>query len=124
MSRRSKQKDCILRVIKGTRSHPSAEWVYRQVKAEIPNISLGTVYRNLRLLKEEGEIGAVGFSGTLGRYDANTRHHYHFWCERCGAILDINQPLDVEMDARVTAETGCEVTDHLLEFRGLCSDCQ
>jgi len=122
--RRSKQRDCVLRVVKGTKSHPSAEWVYHQVKAEIPNISLGTVYRNLRLLTEEGEIVIAGLAGTLGRYDANTRHHYHFRCERCGLILDVNQPVEVEMDARVAAETGGEVSCHLLEFRGLCPDCR
>jgi len=67
---------------------------------------------------------AVGLAGTLGRYDANIRHHYHFRCEQCGAILDINQPVNAEMDARVAAETGCEVSYHLLEFRGVCSDCR
>ena len=57
MKRRSKQRESIVRVLRGTRSHPTADWVYEQVRKEIPNISLGTVYRNLKMMKERGEIG-------------------------------------------------------------------
>ena len=124
MSRKSKQKESILRVLKGTNSHPTAEWIYEQVRGEIPNISLGTVYRNLRLLKKEGEISELDLAGTLSRYDGKTENHYHFRCERCGQVLDIDEPVRKELDKRVAEKMGFMVFCHRLEFRGLCKDCQ
>jgi Fur family peroxide stress response transcriptional regulator len=123
MARKSKQKEAILRAVRGTTSHPSAGWVYEQVRKEIPNISLGTVYRNLGLLKEAGEIRAVGLPGTLERFDSNTQDHYHFKCEGCGRIFDLDLPVDKAMDERVRRATGFEVTYHRLEFFGRCKEC-
>ena len=124
MTRKSKQKEAILRVLKGTNSHPTADWVYEQVRREIPNISLGTVYRNLRVLKQAGEILELELVGTLSRFDANAQNHYHFRCEQCGRIFDVGEPLDKTIDGRVAQKTGFRVNNHLLEFRGLCKDCQ
>ena len=124
MARKSKQKEAILRVLKGTTSHPSADWVYEQVRREIPNISLGTVYRNLKLLKQEGEILELDLASTLSRFDGNSQDHYHFRCEQCGRIFDVDEPVDEEIDDRVAQKTGLIVSHHRLEFRGLCKDCQ
>ena len=124
MARKSKQKEAILRVLRGTTSHPSADWVYEQVKREIPKISLGTVYRNLKLLKQEGEILELDLASTLSRFDGNSQEHYHFRCERCGRIFDVDEPVDEEIDGRVAQKTGFNVSHHRLEFRGLCNDCQ
>ena len=124
MARKSKQKEAILRVLKGTTSHPSADWVYEQVKREIPNISLGTVYRNLKLLKQEGEILELDLASTLSRFDGNSQDHYHFRCEQCGRVFDVDEPVDKEIDYRVAQKTGFKVSHHRLEFRGLCKDCQ
>ena len=76
MSRTTKQKEAILRVLGGTNTHPTAEWIYEEVKKEIPNISLGTVYRNLRLLGESGEILQLDLCGSLSRFDCRTANHY------------------------------------------------
>jgi len=76
MQRKSKQKEGILKVLKGSHSHPTAEGIYEQVKQEIPNISLGTVYRNLRLLKQGGDIVELDLVGTLSRFDGDTQPHY------------------------------------------------
>jgi Fur family peroxide stress response transcriptional regulator len=124
MARKSKQKEAILRVLRGTTSHPSADWVYEQVKREIPKISLGTVYRNLKLLKQEGEILELDLASTLSRFDGNSQDHYHFRCEQCGRIFDVDEPVDEEIDDRVAKKTGFKVSHHRLEFRGLCKDCQ
>jgi len=124
MARKSKQKEAILRVLKGTTSHPSADWVYEQVRREIPNISLGTVYRNLKLLKQEGEISELDLASTLSRFDGNSQDHYHFRCEKCGRIFDVDELVDKEIDDRVAQKTGFKVSHHRLEFRGLCKDCQ
>ena len=123
MSRKSKQKEAILRVLKSTTSHPTAELIYEQVKREVPNISLGTVYRNLRLLKQEGEILELDLTGTSGRFDGFTENHYHFRCEQCNRIFDVDEPVDKAVDNRVAQKTGFRVKYHRLEFRGLCQEC-
>jgi len=123
MARKSKQKQAVLRVLNGTTSHPTAKWIYEEVKQEIPDISLGTVYRNLKLLKREGKVLELDFT-TLGRFDGNIYNHYHFRCERCGGMFDVDEPVDKLIDDRVAQKTGFKVTYHRLEFRGLCKDCQ
>jgi Fe2+ or Zn2+ uptake regulation protein len=124
MNRRSKQREAIVRVLKGTKSHPTADWVYEQVRKEIPSISLGTVYRNLKMMKEQGEILELGSAGGLGRFDGNSHNHYHFRCDRCGRVYDIDEPIDRTIDQRVAERTGFKVSHHRLEFRGLCNDCR
>ncbi len=124
MQRKTKQKEVILKVLKGSHSHPTAEGIYEQVKQEIPNISLGTVYRNLRLLKQGGDIVELDLVGTLSRFDGDTQPHYHFRCEECGRIFDVDEPVDRAMDDKVARKTGFKVTHHRLEFRGLCQHCQ
>jgi len=124
VSRKSKQKEAILRVVKSTKSHPTADWIYEQVRGEIPNISLGTVYRNLKLLKQDGEILELCLAGALGRFDGNVQNHYHFRCEQCNRIFDVDEPVDKTINDKIARKTGFKVTHHRLEFRGLCQDCQ
>ena len=123
-SRKTKQKEAILRLVKSTNSHPTADWVYEQVRREIPNISLGTVYRNLKLLQQEGKILGLEFAATITRYDGNTQNHYHFVCQQCGYLCDLDEPVDTEHDERIAQKTGCDVFYHRSEFYGLCKDCQ
>lgn len=123
MRRKSKQREAILRILRGTTSHPTAEWLYERVRQEIPRISLGTVYRNLRLLKQDGKLLELDFAGAQSRFDGNTQNHYHFMCEQCGRIFDVYEPVDKAMDDEVAQKTGFKVNDHRLEFRGLCKDC-
>ncbi len=124
MEKKTRQKEAILKVLKATFSHPTADWIYHEVRKEIPNISLGTVYRNLRTLSKRGEILELDFSGSLGRFDGQTNDHYHFRCDRCGNIFDVDETADKGMDERVAQNTGFWITHHRLEFRGLCLDCQ
>ncbi len=58
------------------------------------------------------------------RFDGDTRSHYHFRCERCGRVFDVDEPVDEEINGRVAQKTGFKVSNHILEFRGLCKDCQ
>jgi Fur family transcriptional regulator, peroxide stress response regulator len=122
--RRSRQKDAILRVLSSTDSHPTAEWVYEQVKKEIPGLSLGTVYRNLKLLRENGSIRELEFTGEQGRFDGNIHHHDHFRCEICGKILDLGDLVDESIDEKVARKLGARVTGHRLEISGICRDCR
>ena len=124
MVRKSKQKEAIFKVVREATLHPTAEWVYERVKREIPNISLGTIYRNLKLLKHEGEIAELGLADTLSRFDGNPQNHYHFRCEQCGRIFDVGEPVNNESDVRLTQKTGFKISHHRLEFHGLCKDCQ
>jgi len=124
MARISKQKEATLRVLKETTSHPSAAQIYEQLRMGIPNISLGTVYRNLKLLQQEGKILELDLAGTLSRFDGNARNHYHFRCERCGHVFDVGEAVDRESNERVARKRGFKVYYHRLEFYGLCKDCQ
>ena len=124
MARKSKQKEAILRAVKSTISHPTADWVYEKVKEKIPHISLGTVYRDLKLLKQEGEVSEVGLTDTLSRFDGNTQNHYHFKCEQCAHIFDVDEPLDEEINERVAKKMGFKISHHRLVFYGLCQECQ
>lgn len=124
MTRKSKQKETILRIMKNTNSHPTADWVYERVKKEIPNISLGTVYRDLKLLKQEGDIAEVGLGDTLSRFDGNTQNHYHFRCQQCSCIFNVDEPVNEEIDNRVAQKMGFKISHHKLGFYGLCPECQ
>jgi len=101
-----------------------ADWIYDEVRKVIPNISKGTVYRNLKILEEKGEISELNLNGTVTRFEGRQTNHYHFRCTGCGRIFDLDETVDVELDERVARKTGFKVSYHQLEFRGLCKDCQ
>ena len=122
--RETKQREVILRILKNTRAHPTADCIYEEVKKEIPNISKGTVYRNLQVLQEAGAVSELNLNGTLSRYEAKQDNHYHFRCERCGRIVDLDEPVNKELDKAVAKRTGFTVSHHQTEFRGFCQDCQ
>ncbi len=122
--RNTRQREAILRVVRRMSCHPTADEVYAEVRKEIPCISLGTVYRNLKVLADTGEVAPVGGGGTLHRYDGCTDNHYHFRCDLCGRVLDIEEPVDTGLDRRVAAQTGLAIRCHALEFHGLCKECQ
>ncbi len=125
MKRRvTRQREAILNVLRSTDSHPTADWIYDEVRKVIPNISKGTVYRNLKILEEKGEISELNLNGTVTRFEGRQTNHYHFRCTGCGRVFDLDEPVDVELDERVARKTGFKVSYHQLEFRGLCKDCQ
>ena len=124
MVKKTKQKEAILKVVRSTTSHPTADWIHNEVRKEIPDISLGTVYRNLRLLRKNGEILELDSGSNSSRFDGNRDNHYHFKCEKCGCIFDVDEPVYREMDERIAQKTGFKVLYHRLEFRGLCKKCK
>jgi Fe2+ or Zn2+ uptake regulation protein len=113
-------------VVRGTESHPTAEEVHRLVRRRLPGVSLGTIYRNLRLLIGAGLLKEL--PGALARFDANIRAHHHFVCGRCGRIIDVDValagPHARAMSARVAARTGFSITHHRIEFFGRCQACR
>ena len=110
--------------MRSTKSHPTADWIYEEVKKEIHHISKGTVYRNLKVLQENGQVSELNLSGTVSRFEAKQENHYHFRCERCDRVFDVDEPVDRKLDRKVAKRTGLKISHHQLEFRGLCQDCQ
>jgi Fur family transcriptional regulator, peroxide stress response regulator len=124
MLRKTKQRDSIFRAVMNTTSHPTAEWVYQMVRQEIPNISLGTVYRNLKLLAQNGQIQALEGPGGLSRFDSKIVNHCHFRCQQCRRLFDLDKTVDKTLEKEIVRQTGFKINSRYLEFSGLCSDCQ
>ncbi|HHT69509.1 MAG TPA: transcriptional repressor, partial [Firmicutes bacterium] len=103
--------------------HPTADWVYQEVRKEMPHVSLGTIYRNLRTLSEHGEIRELAYGSNHSRFDANPHSHYHFVCDSCGAIEDLEMPTFQELNDKVEKLGDYQVLNHRLEFYGICPDC-
>ena len=123
--RYSKKREAILEVIRGTHIHPTADWVYQQLKPEYPDLSLGTVYRNLAAFREEGTITSVGVVNGQERFDAITAPHCHFVCTVCGRVEDLPQLTLPEEMGRTARDTyGILVGRCRLTLEGVCRDCQ
>ncbi len=122
--RNTKQRSKILEILQGTTSHPTANWIYDKAKAEFPNISRGTVYRNLGLLEEMGKIQRLSCGSTFDRYDANTEPHIHFVCKKCGEVSDIHDenPSDKLKEAVKAIDLQVDMYD--LTCYGICKNCQ
>ena len=121
----SKKRDAILECIRATRCHPTADWVYQQLKPEIPDLSLGTVYRNLSMFRQQGTIASIGTVNGIERFDGNTSPHVHFICTGCDAVMDMHQ-LSVPSDLAQAAQSqiGGEVETCSLTFSGRCAQCK
>ncbi len=122
--RQSKQRTLILNFLQATREHPTAAMVFHRVRGQWPRLSLGTVYRNLNILTDQGQIQRLGGEGRLSRYDACLQAHGHFTCLRCGAVHDIF--LGREDVQRLTRDwPGRHLARDLrLEYRGTCARCR
>lgn len=117
------QREVIYRTVLDMRNHPSPELIYDRVRQEIPSISLGTVYKNIRTFIESGLLREVSLHhGTL-RLDANLGEHHHLVCSRCRAIVDLNEE-DIEpLRLRRDPPAGFQVDRYSVEFQGLCAGC-
>jgi Fur family transcriptional regulator, peroxide stress response regulator len=124
MRRATKQREAILNILRINRSHPTADQIYDEVRKDIPNISKGTVYRNLQVLEKDGAVSVLNINGTRSRYEVKQHGHYHFRCLKCGRVFDLDEPIDKALDEKISRKTGFTVSHHQTEFRGLCKDCQ
>lgn len=120
----SKQREFILNTVKSSCKHPTADMVYEEVRKEIPNISLGTVYRNLNYLVENGEIKKITMPNASDRFDKTLENHYHLSCVVCHMIYDIDHKKLKNIDHMVEEESGHKVLFHDIVFVGICKDCQ
>jgi Fe2+ or Zn2+ uptake regulation protein len=121
--RSTRQRHLVFEAVRETRSHPTAEWVYEAVRRAMPRISLGTVYRNLQVLVEEGKLKSFARGGRI-RYDADLDPHDHFSCERCGLLLDIPRAAESLPGERKLKAQGYSVSGRTLEYHGLCRRCR
>ncbi len=124
IQRMTDQRRVILDEIRDTKSHPTADDLYRVVRKRLPKISLGTVYRNLDILTNAGLINKLDFGSGQSRYDANLSEHYHLRCVECNRVVDVMDMPPIHYDRTVLSRTAFEIIGHNLEFVGICPDCR
>lgn len=123
MQKYSRQREAIKNFLAARYDHPAAETIYMSIREEFPNISLGTVYRNLALLSEMGEIRKISIGSGPERYDGNTEPHYHFVCKCCGSVLDLGIREMEHIDILAGQNFGGEIEGHFAYFYGTCPVC-
>ena len=118
----TRQRTIILEELRKVVTHPTADEIYTMVRRRLPRISLGTVYRNLDLLTEQGVILKIESAGNSKRFDGNTSPHQHARCQKCGRMADLMLPVPLP-DTRHIVVPGFTITSARLEFDGLCDVC-
>ena len=122
-TRMTKQRALILEALRSVSSHPTADEIYGMVREKMPRISLGTVYRNLELLTNSGEILRLDRAGAQKHFDGNPMPHQHVRCKSCGRIGDVHPPLEMPVFDGVQAG-GFTIEDVEVEFVGVCEACR
>lgn len=120
--RETPQRKKILNVLCSTSSHPTADWIYAEVKKEFPRLSLGTVYRNLRILRDQGRVLELPFGDTFDRFDGRVTPHSHFVCKKCHQIHDVEEEFPPLPSS--TTKGMNRVEEVRITYYGVCSDCQ
>ena len=119
-----RKRNAILSYLQGTTAHPSAETIYSDLKAQIPDLSIGTVYRNLTHFRKQGLVSSIATVNGIERFDANTEPHVHFICEDCNAVIDLHQLSTPQaLCSEAEGSIGCSVSGCQLSFTGKCRDC-
>ncbi|MBQ9743240.1 MAG: transcriptional repressor [Ruminococcus sp.] len=118
----SKKRQMILDTIKSSHTHPSAKWVYDTLKEQVPDLSLGTVYRNINLFKEQGLVVAVANVDGEERIDGDTSAHAHFVCKECGKVFDIPEDI-ITIRSESCPMEGFSTESAVLTYFGKCNFC-
>jgi Fur family ferric uptake transcriptional regulator/Fur family peroxide stress response transcriptional regulator len=118
------QRSLVLEAVKELRRHATADEVYNTVAKKYPDIGRGTVYRNLRLLSDTGEIRKVAMPGRADRYDHLCHEHYHARCINCGQVFDVEMEFIANLERSITDTHGFEFTGHDIIFKGYCPQCK
>lgn len=119
----SRQREAILSFLKTRKDHPTAEVIYENVRNEYPNISLGTVYRNLALLSDMGVILKLSCDDGFEHYDGNPERHYHFACRNCGAVIDLEMDDISFINTLAEKNFAGQIEGHMAYFYGTCAKC-
>lgn len=118
------QRDLVVNAVRNLKSHVSAEEVYALIHREHPSIGKGTVYRNLNILAEEGEIRKIEIPNGPDRFDFTTREHYHVRCVKCDRVFDVDMDVIPEIESRIHDTHGIQFLNYDILFKGVCRDCQ
>ncbi len=123
--RQTKQKTVILSAVQGTKTHPTAEQVYAMIRDEMPNVSLGTVYRNLNRLAELGTIRRISVINSPDKFDGDLSPHHHISCTKCGKFCDFFEAeYNDALDRFIEAKTNFRIAKHETVFYGVCPECK
>ena len=126
--RNTRQRKLVLDAVRQSYNHPTADEIYNVVRAQDDKISRGTVYRNLSLLADLGEIQKLTPGQGPDRFDANVHPtidpHAHIICASCSRVIDVPLPFDAQLNAKASEQIGWHVTSHYTIFEGLCPDCR
>lgn len=121
--RMTKQRQVILEELCSVTTHPTADDMYEMVRKRLPNVSLGTVYRNLEILSENGVIQKLDVGGTKKRFDGNVSTHCHVRCKECGRVDDLEFEAGIDLEKEARPYTDYQILKHRLEFIGTCPSC-
>lgn len=123
-SHASRQRRLVYGIVERSHNHPTAHQVFAQARRSIPSISLGTVYRNLRQLADEGRVQENKMGGEPARFEVPRQKHYHIWCVDCGRIEDLMLPYQASLDREAQRLVGYRLERHRMEFFGVCPECR
>lgn len=121
--RNTVQKKFVLNAVQSLKCHATADEVYSFIKADHPNVSKTTVYRNLNLLAEDGLIRKIQIPGEPDRFDHLTHDHYHVRCLKCGKVFDVDMAVVPDMESRINDKRGFVFLGYDVVFKGICPDC-
>lgn len=121
--RDTRQRKLVLDIAQRFKIHPTAEEIYQLVHKEHPSISLGTVYRNLNVLVEQGELLRIHVPGS-DRFDGKTDPHYHMTCRCCRRVFDVEEKYMPCIHEQAGKHSVHRIEGHMILFQGICSDCQ
>ena len=124
MIKRSVQRELIRNNLTHRTDHPTADMVYQSIREELPNISLGTVYRNLRFLVDQGDALSLKLGDGKEHFDGNVNPHFHFICTQCGCVDDIFMPSIDEICTIAAQYYSGNINGHSTYFYGTCPKCK
>ncbi|MEL3907114.1 MAG: transcriptional repressor [Treponema sp.] len=119
----SKQREALFNLLCSTNTHPTAAWLYDELRKEFPHLSQGTVYRNLNILAEQKRIKILNTGTGFAHFDADTTLHNHVICTQCGKVEDVCMPPDVLQERQAAEMSGYRINSHRLDFFGVCPEC-
>ncbi|WP_040402575.1 peroxide-responsive transcriptional repressor PerR [Alkalibacillus haloalkaliphilus] len=118
------QRHAVLEYLMHSMNHPTADEIYKALEGKFPNMSVATVYNNLRVFLDIGLVRELTYGDSSSRFDCNTTEHYHVICNSCGKIVDFHYPALDEVEQLAEQVTGFNVSHHRMEVYGTCTDCQ
>jgi Fur family peroxide stress response transcriptional regulator len=122
--RSRRQKERFLALLSSTEIHPTASWLYEHLKEDFPDLSLGTVYRNLSILTDQGLVQKISVGSTFNRFEAKTAPLHHLICSKCGKIIDFEEKFFPAINEEISRATDFDIEGYRMDFFGNCRECR